>query len=475
MNEQRIRRELRRLAAREVPEADLWPAIRARLARRDALRRPGTGFARTAGSPERGAPAIESEFTWSERDRPRGAATRWAALLAGAVSLVLVAVLLSGVFGGRKTVAPGATSVSVAIGVGATPSPTAGVTATPTFAATVVPQVLTPPYPTPSTCPVTPFLTSAPFGTNYTTTWLGYGQLFAGLDRAYGGHWYAGGLKVMWMRLQGGTLSITGTRLDGPAPPLKADIPDGYGPAGIQVSEIDFPVSGCWSVTGMAGDSVVSFVVYAYPIGCRDSGWAHDPATPQPCAPPGAISPAPVSVPASCPVTRPPGTAFVPPAPYPAQLGGGDFWYGSESLWALLPASGSLEVVPQDSGAYVAKLLWFHQGYDWQTEPQPPLKVSGHRLDAPEMTLDAIIGSGFSAELHSFMIANLRFPAPGCWQVDADHLGTKLTVVVWVPAPPNIPNSTPELVVPLLLVGLWRARRGTRAATGGRPHKNDAQ
>ncbi|HET7037713.1 MAG TPA: hypothetical protein VFI42_18690, partial [Thermomicrobiaceae bacterium] len=289
MNEQRIRRELRRLAAREVTHTDLWPGVRVRLARRHELRRPGTGFARPAGSNERGGPAIDSEYTWSERDRPRGGAARWAALAAGAGSLVLLAVLLAGAFGGHKAAAPGATGVPGSLAIGSTPAATPNNTPTPTFAATVVPQVLTPPYATPATCPVTPFVTSTPFGNYYTSTWLGYGALFAGLDRAYGGHWYAGGLKVMWMRLQGGALSITGTRLDGPAPPLKADIPDGYGAAGIQVSEIDFPVAGCWSVTGSIGsapEQQVHFVVYAYPTGCRESAWASDPATPQPCAPP---------------------------------------------------------------------------------------------------------------------------------------------------------------------------------------------
>ncbi|HET7038032.1 MAG TPA: hypothetical protein VFI42_20330, partial [Thermomicrobiaceae bacterium] len=177
-----------------------------------------------------------------------------------------------------------------------------------------------------------------------------------------------------------------------------------------------------------------------------------------------AATPAPASVPASCPVTQPPATPFVPPAPYPAQPGAGQFWYGSSSLWAVLPASGVLDVVPQDSGAYVSRLLYFHQDYDWQTEPQPPLKVSGHRLDAPAMTLDAIIGSGFSAELHSSMIANLRFPAPGCWQIDADHLASKLTVVVWVPSPANTPNQVPETVLPLLLLGLWRVPWGGSVA-----------
>jgi hypothetical protein len=51
-------------------------------------------------------------------------------------------------------------------------------------------------------------------------------------------------------------------RLDGPAPPLRADVPAGYGQAGFQASGVDFPTEGCWEVTGAVGGATLSFVTF---------------------------------------------------------------------------------------------------------------------------------------------------------------------------------------------------------------------
>ncbi|MBO0869281.1 MAG: hypothetical protein J2P15_11995 [Micromonosporaceae bacterium] len=56
--------------------------------------------------------------------------------------------------------------------------------------------------------------------------------------------------KLLWYRVVPGRLQITGRRLDGPAPALRADIPAGYGGIGFQASGVDFPTVGCWEVTG---------------------------------------------------------------------------------------------------------------------------------------------------------------------------------------------------------------------------------
>ena len=68
-------------------------------------------------------------------------------------------------------------------------------------------------------------------------------------------------MKHMWWRLRNGPLTITGNRLDGSAPPLRANIPDGYGDSGFQATSLIFPTPGCWEVTGSVGDSSISFVV----------------------------------------------------------------------------------------------------------------------------------------------------------------------------------------------------------------------
>jgi hypothetical protein len=69
-------------------------------------------------------------------------------------------------------------------------------------------------------------------------------------------------MKFPWWRganARGG-LHVTGRRLDGAAPPLRAEIPSGYGPTGFQATGLVFPTEGCWQVTGQAGAATLTFV-----------------------------------------------------------------------------------------------------------------------------------------------------------------------------------------------------------------------
>jgi len=70
------------------------------------------------------------------------------------------------------------------------------------------------------------------------------------------------GMKFGWWRAEGGDLEITGRRLDGPAPALRADVPEGYGAEGFQASGVSFPTEGCWQVTGTLGSSSLTFVTF---------------------------------------------------------------------------------------------------------------------------------------------------------------------------------------------------------------------
>ena len=69
-----------------------------------------------------------------------------------------------------------------------------------------------------------------------------------------------GGYKVLWLRPVGAELKIGGQRLDGEAPGLRAQIPDGYRHS-FQASGITFPSAGCWEVVASAGDARLKFVV----------------------------------------------------------------------------------------------------------------------------------------------------------------------------------------------------------------------
>lgn len=67
--------------------------------------------------------------------------------------------------------------------------------------------------------------------------------------------------KLGWWRGMPGTLVISGRRLDGEAPPLRANVPEGYGSQGFQPTGLTFPTTGCWEVTGKVGDAELTFVV----------------------------------------------------------------------------------------------------------------------------------------------------------------------------------------------------------------------
>ncbi len=67
-------------------------------------------------------------------------------------------------------------------------------------------------------------------------------------------------MKWPWYRGVQGRLTIRGKRLDGTAPPLRADIPAGYRDTGFQATALIFPTEGCWEVTGQVGETTLTFV-----------------------------------------------------------------------------------------------------------------------------------------------------------------------------------------------------------------------
>jgi hypothetical protein len=68
-------------------------------------------------------------------------------------------------------------------------------------------------------------------------------------------------MKFGWYRLTSGYLTITGRRLDAPAPPLSARTPY-YGLTGFNSSAVIFPAEGCWQVTGRVGRAALTFVAF---------------------------------------------------------------------------------------------------------------------------------------------------------------------------------------------------------------------
>lgn len=79
-------------------------------------------------------------------------------------------------------------------------------------------------------------------------------------------------MKWGWRRAIRGPLRIEGRRLDDTAPPLRADIPTGYGDFGFQATALIFPTPGCWEVTGRVGTASLTFVTLVQRIGDGPSG-----------------------------------------------------------------------------------------------------------------------------------------------------------------------------------------------------------
>ena len=148
------------------------------------------------------------------------------------------------------------------------------------------------------------------------------------------------------------------------------------------------------------------------------------------------------SRPANCRVTLPSDGRFTPPQPYPAEpdgKGGFAFWFGTENLWTVLRADRTWQGLRPHSSTETSlrqKLFWWRTGYNWKTETQPPLKVTGRRLDGAAAPLEASDASnGYREEdWKSFMVVGMDIPTPGCWEITGRYKGQELSFVVWVTA-----------------------------------------
>jgi hypothetical protein len=178
--------------------------------------------------------------------------------------------------------------------------------------------------------------------------------------------------KTAWWRSISGRLEIKGRRLDADAPPLQAEIPDGYGATGVQAVRLLFPSEGCWEVTGNVGEKSLSFVTYV------------------------------VRVP-DCAVTSPNGNTP------PGEKASPDF-YGNDKLWVGLWPDGLVLIANEnkESDGYLSmKFPWWRALYE-------PLRIEGRRLDAMTAPLRAYIPEGYDGP---FQASGLSFPTDGCWEV----------------------------------------------------------
>lgn len=165
---------------------------------------------------------------------------------------------------------PTAATVASPTGSNATSSPTASIIAIGTDSALASPLTIA----DAESCPVTkPGTAPAEIGDRL----FGSAEAFGNSDLWVGGLGSDGVIpadsrfvesdgsiswKLGWWRIVSGTLTITGRRLDAPAPPVRASVPDGYGQQGFQASGVYFSTEGCWEVTGTVGSSELTFVTF---------------------------------------------------------------------------------------------------------------------------------------------------------------------------------------------------------------------
>jgi hypothetical protein len=150
--------------------------------------------------------------------------------------------------------------------------------------------------------------------------------------------------------------------------------------------------------------------------------------------------------PDSCPVTKASARPFIPPWPYDAEPYPGGSWFGTDRLWIAPPEDGTWtglgHYTPIDP-TFRQKMQWWRQGYDYRTEPQPKLKVTGKRLDAPAPPLMAE-ASNVAGPKPSMMVG-MNFPTLGCWEITGHYEGDELTFV-WPSAFSGCPRHLSKFV-----------------------------
>jgi hypothetical protein len=192
----------------------------------------------------------------------------WACIMWMTAAVLLIGILLMACASPARI--PSAAAETARTSSSARASPTSSVIATANLAATASP--ITPADA--AACPVTKPIAAPPeigdrlFGSEVafgnSDLWvggLGTDGLIPADDRFVESDGSIG-WKFGWWRIASGVLTITGQRLDGPAPPVRASVPDGYGSEGFQASGVNFPTEGCWQVSGRVGGAELTFVTF---------------------------------------------------------------------------------------------------------------------------------------------------------------------------------------------------------------------
>jgi hypothetical protein len=137
-----------------------------------------------------------------------------------------------------------------------------------------------------------------------------------------------------------------------------------------------------------------------------------------------------------CLTTLAPNPPFVPPAPYPATPPNSRFWYGSDALWTALEFDGKWQAYANGENGWVFqnKLVFWRRGFDWRTETEPKLIITGKRLDGDAPTVAVAHANAVFLPSHenAGMMTLIWIPTTGCWEITAHYQGHDLSFVVSV-------------------------------------------
>lgn len=237
------------------------------------------------------------------------------------------------------------------------------------------------------------------------------------------------GVKFLWFHDERarGHLQVTGTFLGGGAPPLVAEVPDGYGEVGYQASGLIFSRFGCWRVTASAGGSSMTFTIWLYEGMPKSltSDW---------------LSPAP---PRYCHVTQPSPTNANPAAQTSAPIIGA-IPTGNEQIVVYLPSPPVFQLVPKSTAGDAAKADATHRYGPvvliWWLNPRIMLQ--------PLVAGEQVVGYGGSGQFDdvtnpvtgSRYKSALAFSSPGCWHItlQAGSASYDFTIWLWTGALPLV-------------------------------------
>ena len=131
----------------------------------------------------------------------------------------------------------------------------------------------------------------------------------------------------------------------------------------------------------------------------------------------------------ACRTTEPPNPPFVAPAPYPPNAPEGRFWYGTDALWTMLSVDARWSDNLNGKG-HVTKLVFWRRGFDWRTEHEPALTITGRRLDGDAPPVSSSHANAVFTTDQPAMMTGIAIPSAGCWELTARYNGHQLSFVV---------------------------------------------